>query len=282
LQGAGIAEIFSAYNMVIFNFVRIGYPRNQHLATDLPDERGEEILPLPLRERVGVRGKSDLRPQTSIWSFVLRIVLFGPPGSGKGTQASLLKEKYGVAHISTGDILREAVANKTEVGLKAKSYMDKGELVPDDVVIAIAKDKLASIGDTGFVLDGFPRTIAQAEALDTALEDVEKPLDMVINLQVDKDELVRRLSGRRVCPKCGEPYHVESKKPSVEGVCDKCGTTLIHRDDDKPEAVLNRLNVYENQTAPVLQYYDGKGILKNINATGGISQISDKISEALG
>jgi adenylate kinase len=212
----------------------------------------------------------------------LRIVLFGPPGSGKGTQASLLKEKYGLAHISTGDILREAVANKTEVGLKAKSYMDKGELVPDDVVIAIAKDKLASIGDTGFVLDGFPRTIAQAEALDVALEDVKQPLDMVMNLLVGRDELVRRLSGRRVCPGCGEPYHVDSKPPSADGVCDKCATALMHRDDDKSEAVLNRLSVYENQTAPVLQYYSGKGILKNINATGGIDQIFDRISGALG
>ena len=131
----------------------------------------------------------------------LRIVMFGPPGAGKGTQASVLSEKYGAAHISTGDTLREAVANKTEVGLKAKGYMEEGELVPDDVVIAIAKEKLASIGDQGFILDGFPRTIAQAQALDVALDEIGKPLDAVINLQIDEDEIVRRLSGRRVCPK---------------------------------------------------------------------------------
>ena len=140
----------------------------------------------------------------------MRIVLFGPPGSGKGTQASLLSREYGASHISTGDTLREAVAGKTEVGLRAKSYMDKGELVPDDVVIAIAKEKLASVGEKGFVLDGFPRTIPQAEALDVALADLGKPLEAVVNLQVDEGELVRRLSGRRVCPSCGEPYHIDS------------------------------------------------------------------------
>ena len=211
----------------------------------------------------------------------MRIVLFGPPGAGKGTQASLLVEKYGSAHISTGDTLREAVANKTEVGMKAKSYMDKGELVPDDVVIAIAKEKLASVGDKGFILDGFPRTIAQAEALDVALEDIKKPLEAVVNLQVDEDELIRRLSGRRVCPGCGEPYHIDSKKPRAEGVCDSCGTTLMHRDDDRPEAIKNRLNVYNNQTSPVLGYYESKGILKNIKAVGGIQDILTRVSEAL-
>jgi len=209
-------------------------------------------------------------------------VLFGPPGAGKGTQASLLSEKYGAAHISTGDILREAVANKTEVGLRAKGFMDKGELVPDEVVIAIVKDKLASIGDQGFILDGFPRTIAQAQALDIALVEIEKPLDAVVNLQVDEDELVRRLSGRRVCPSCGEPYHIDSKPPKVEGVCDKCGAALIHRADDQPEAIRNRLRVYNEQTSPVLGYYSGTGVLKNIPATGSIQDILDRIVAALG
>lgn len=212
----------------------------------------------------------------------MRIVLFGPPGAGKGTQASLLSEKYGAAHISTGDILREAVANKTEVGLRAKGFMDKGELVPDEVVIAIVKDKLASIGDQGFILDGFPRTIAQAQALDIALVEIEKPLDAVVNLQVDEDELVRRLSGRRVCPSCGEPYHIDSKPPKVEGVCDKCGAALIHRADDQPEAIRNRLRVYNEQTSPVLGYYSGTGVLKNIPATGSIQDILDRIVAALG
>lgn len=208
--------------------------------------------------------------------------MFGPPGSGKGTQASLLKEKYGAAHISTGDTLREAVANKTEVGLKAKAYMEKGELVPDAVVIAIAKDKLASVGEKGFLLDGFPRTIAQAEALDAALNEIEKPLDAVINLQVDDEELVKRLSGRRVCPGCGEPYHIETKVPKVDGKCDKCGGDLVHRADDQPEAIRNRLKVYNDQTAPVLGYYSGKGILKNIDAVGDIAEIQARIAKALG
>ena len=212
----------------------------------------------------------------------MRIVLFGPPGSGKGTQASLLKEKFGAAHISTGDTLREAVANKTETGLKAKGYMDKGELVPDAVVIAIAKEKLASVGEKGFILDGFPRTIAQAEALDAALVELGKPLDAVVNLKVDDEELVRRLSGRRVCPGCGEPYHTDSKPSSVEGKCDKCGGDLMHRADDQPEAIRNRLQVYNNQTAPVLGYYENKGVLKNVEAVGGIEEILGRVVEALG
>lgn len=212
----------------------------------------------------------------------MRIVLFGPPGAGKGTQASLLSEKYGAAHISTGDILREAVANKTEVGLKAKGYMEKGELVPDEVVIAIAKDKLSSIGDQGFILDGFPRTIAQAKALDQALAEIGKPLDAVVNLQVDEEELVRRLSGRRVCPSCGEPYHVDSKPPKTAGKCDKCGAELVHRADDQPEAIRNRLKVYDNQTSPVLGYYADSGVLRNIAAVGSIDEIMTRIAESLG
>lgn len=212
----------------------------------------------------------------------MRIVLFGPPGAGKGTQASLLSEKYGAAHISTGDILREAVANKTEVGLKANGYMEKGELVPDEVVIAIAKDKLGSIGDKGFILDGFPRTIAQAQALDAALKEIDEPLDAVVNLQVDDEELVRRLSGRRVCPSCGQPYHIDSKRALVEGKCDNCGTDLVHRADDQPDAIRNRLNVYNTQTSPVLGYYEQSGILRNILATGGIQPVLDRIAAALG
>lgn len=212
----------------------------------------------------------------------MRIVLFGPPGAGKGTQAGLLSEKYGSAHISTGDILREAVANKTEVGLKAKGYMEKGELVPDEVVIAIAKEKLSSIGDKGFILDGFPRTIAQAQALDEALAEIGKPLDAVVNLQVDDEELVRRLSGRRVCPSCGEPYHTDSKRPRVEGKCDKCGADLVHRADDQPDAIRNRLKVYNTQTSPVLGYYEQRGVLRNIPATGGIGEILDRVAAALG
>ncbi len=212
----------------------------------------------------------------------MRIVLFGPPGSGKGTQASLLKERYGAAHISTGDTLREAVAKGTEVGLRAKGYMDRGELVPDDVVIAIARDKVASTGKDGFVLDGFPRTIVQAEALDEALEGLGKPLAAVVNLRVDREELIRRLSGRRVCPSCGEPYHIDSKPSREPDVCDRCGAELTHRNDDKPEAVKNRLEVYEAQTAPLLGYYEGKGLLRNVDAVGDIEVILGRIAGSLG
>jgi adenylate kinase len=211
----------------------------------------------------------------------LRIVLFGPPGAGKGTQASLLSQKYGAEHISTGDILREAVANKTEIGLKAKTYMDAGELVPDDVVIAIAKDKLASIGEKGFVLDGFPRTIAQAKALDEALREIGRPLDAVVNLQVDRKELTRRLSGRRVCLGCGEPYHIDTKRPAVRGQCDKCGAELVHRTDDRPDAIRNRLKVYEDQTSPLLDYYEAKGLLKNVPAAGAVADILERVALSL-
>lgn len=211
----------------------------------------------------------------------MRIVLFGPPGSGKGTQAGILKEKTGAAHISTGDALREAVANKTRVGLEAKSYMDKGELVPDSVVIAIAEQKLSSTGNNGFILDGFPRTVAQAEALDEALRGLGKPLEHVVNLIVDEDELVKRLSGRRVCPSCGEPYHVDTKAPARDNICDKCGAGLIHRDDDKPEAILNRLRVYKAQTEPVLGYYESRGLLRHVEAAGSIEDIANRILEAV-
>jgi adenylate kinase len=212
----------------------------------------------------------------------LRIVLFGPPGSGKGTQASLLAKQTGAAHISTGDALREAVANRTDVGLKAKSYMDKGELVPDDVVIAIARDRLSRAGDAGFILDGFPRTVAQAQALDAALAEIVKPLNHVVNLRVDEDEIVKRLAGRRVCEGCGEPYHVDTKISSKGDACEKCGGKLVQRDDDKAEAIRNRLQVYKAQTEPVLGYYERTGLLRNVDAVGDIGDIANRILEAIG
>jgi len=212
----------------------------------------------------------------------MRIVLFGAPGAGKGTQASQLVDKFGAAHISTGDALRQAVADKTDVGLLAKGYMDRGELVPDDVVIAIAKARLATTDDKGFVLDGFPRTITQAEALDVALEEVGKPLQFVVNLSVAEDLLIERLSGRWVCPDCKEPYHIVSKQPKVAGVCDKCSGKLMQRDDDKLEAIQNRLKVYNAQTEPVLEYYSGKGVLRNIDAVGDIDIVFARVCEAIG
>lgn len=212
----------------------------------------------------------------------MRIVLFGPPGSGKGTQAGILEARYGAVHISTGDILREAVASGSEIGLRAKSYMDRGELVPDEVVIAIAREKLSSIGNDGFVLDGFPRTIPQAEALEAVLGDLGKPLEAVVNLDVDQEELIRRLSGRRVCSRCGEVYHLESKPPRESGKCDKCGGNLVQREDDKPEAIRNRLEVYREQTAPVLDYYRSKGLLRDVVAEGDIDDIAQRIVASLG
>lgn len=194
----------------------------------------------------------------------------------------MLSEKYNAEHISTGDALREAVANKTEVGLEAKKYMDAGELVPDDVVIAIAKDKLAKVGDEGFILDGFPRTIPQAEALDVALEDIKKPLENVVSLEVDEEELVTRLSGRRVCIDCGEPYHVVSKPSKSETECAKCGGKIIQRDDDKPEAIRNRFKVYKDQTEPLLGYYEKQSKLVRVDALGGIEDILNRISKSLG
>ncbi len=211
----------------------------------------------------------------------MRIVLFGAPGVGKGTQASLMKDQYGVAHISTGDALRESVAKGTEIGLAAKSYMDRGELVPDDVIIKIALERINQAPDRGFVLDGFPRTIPQAEALDKALDELGKPLEMVVDLVVPESEIVKRLSGRRVCPKCGEPYHIDSKKSAVEGICDKCGGELIRRDDDAPEAVLNRLKVYRSETHPLVEYYRNKGILHQVDASGSVQETFDKVEQLL-
>jgi adenylate kinase len=212
----------------------------------------------------------------------MRIVLFGAPGAGKGTQASQLVDKFGAAHISTGDALRQAVADKTEVGLLAKGYMDRGELVPDDVVIAIAKARLADTGEAGFVLDGFPRTINQAEALDIALAEVGKPLQFVVNLSVAEDLLIARLSGRWVCPDCKEPYHQVGKPPKVAGICDKCNGKLMQRDDDKLEAIQNRLRVYNAQTQPVLEYYSSRGVLRNVDAVGNIDEVFARVCEAIG
>jgi adenylate kinase len=211
----------------------------------------------------------------------IRMALFGPPGVGKGTQAACIKEAENIAHVSTGDALRRAVAEGTEVGLKAKAFMDRGELVPDEVVIAIAKDSVQREGQSGFILDGFPRTVAQAEALDTVLADLGTPLQVVVNLQAPEEELVRRLSGRRVCSLCGAGFHEESMPPTKAGICDRCGGAVVQRDDDKPEAIRNRLNVYEEKTAPVIGYYDGRGVLRNVDASGTVDAVFGKIESAL-
>jgi adenylate kinase len=210
----------------------------------------------------------------------LRIVLFGPPGAGKGTQAGLLSKKFGAAHISTGDILREAVAKSTEVGMKAKSYMDRGELVPDEVVSEIAKEKLAEVGHSGFILDGFPRTVPQAEALDVVLGELGLPLDAVVSLRVAEDELARRLSGRRICVGCSRPTHVDAMA-QPEATCEACGGKLVQRPDDRPEAVRNRLRVYEEQTASLIDYYRNRGLLTEVDAAGTVEQVFQRVVDAL-
>ena len=211
----------------------------------------------------------------------MNIVLFGPPGSGKGTQAKLLAEKYGVPHISTGDILRGNLNNETKLGLEAKTYMDKGELVPDDVLIGIIKDRLSeSDGASGFLLDGYPRTLQQAETLSKILTELGKNLDVVLNIDVPDEKLLKRLAGRRMCV-CGASYHILFNKPKQEGICDLCGSKLYQRDDDKEEAILNRLDVYKNQTRPLIDHYTQAGVMLTINGAADIEVVFNEICRLL-
>ncbi len=205
----------------------------------------------------------------------MNIIFLGPPGAGKGTQAQIICQKMGIPQISTGDMLRAAIAAKTETGLKAKEYMDKGQLVPDAVVIDIVKERLTSEDcQKGYILDGFPRTVEQAQSLGTFAK-----IDAAINLDVADEVLVARLSGRRVCPLCGAPYHVD--RLNGETVCKVDATPLIQRDDDKPETVLNRLKVYHQKTAPLIDYYRSEGKLVNITGSGSLEEISAEIFETL-
>ena len=208
---------------------------------------------------------------------MVNLVLLGAPGAGKGTQAKMLAGKYGILHISTGDILRENVGNNTELGKKAKEYMDKGELVPDAVLIDIIRDRLSKPDtENGFLLDGYPRTIPQAEALDQIFDQLGKSLDAVIDIKVADEELVARLAGRRMC-KCGASYHVTFNPPKEEGVCDTCGGELYQRDDDTESSVKTRLVAYYNQTHPLIDYYTDKGLLRSVSGTGSIEDIFDEI-----
>lgn len=205
----------------------------------------------------------------------MNIVFLGPPGAGKGTQAQIICTKLGIPQISTGDMLRSAIAAKTETGLKAKAFMDAGQLVPDEVVIAIVKERLAASDcRNGYILDGFPRTVAQAEALGKFAR-----IDAAVNLEVAEEVLVNRLSGRRVCPDCGAPYHISTL--AGETKCKACGGMLIQRDDDKAETVLNRLSVYHQKTAPLIHYYQKLGLLRNIDGSVELEQISAEIMKAL-
>ena len=211
------------------------------------------------------------------------LILLGPPGAGKGTQASRIAADYGLPHISTGDILRGAVKNQTPMGLEAKRYMDAGDLVPDEVVIGIVKDRLQE-PDTaaGFLMDGFPRTIPQAEELDKALESLGRGVTKTLVILVDEEELVRRLSGRRVCRGCQTPFHVMFNQPREEGVCDACGGELYQRDDDNEVTVRNRLATYRRQTEPLIEYYDRAGLVARIDGARTPDQVYEDVRAALG
>lgn len=214
----------------------------------------------------------------------MRIVLLGGPGSGKGTQAKKLTEKIGVPQISTGDIFRAALKEGTPMGLKAKTFMDKGDLVPDDVVIGVVEERLSKPDlDNGYMLDGFPRTLPQAQALDNMLNAQQKSIDHAILVDVPDEELVARLSGRRTCRNsdCGAMFHVMFNPPKKEGICDKCGAELYQRDDDSEATIRERLTVYNNQTAPLIDYYQGKGLLRRVKGVGPIDEIFAAIEKVL-
>jgi adenylate kinase len=213
----------------------------------------------------------------------MRLVLLGAPGAGKGTQAKILVEKYGIPQISTGDLLRAAVAAGTALGKEAKSYMDKGELVPDSVVLGMVEERLKQDDcKKGYILDGFPRNTKQAEALDKMLSSLNMSLTAALSVDVPFDDLMKRLTGRRTCKACGQMYNVYFNPPKKEGVCDKCGGELFQRDDDREETIKKRLEVYNAQTAPLIDYYGKKGILKSVAGTGSIDDIFKKVCGALG
>lgn len=213
----------------------------------------------------------------------MKIIMLGAPGAGKGTQAIKIAEKYGVPHISTGDIFRANIKNGTELGKKAKEYMDKGALVPDELTCDLVVDRIHQDDCTnGFVLDGFPRTIPQAEALDAALSKDNETMDYAIDIEVPDENIVKRMGGRRACVNCGATYHIVSAPPKVEGVCDHCGGNLTIRDDDKPETVKKRLTVYHDQTQPLIDYYRKAGILHSVDGTQSLDDVFSEIVKVLG
>ena len=212
----------------------------------------------------------------------MRIVLVGPPGAGKGTQAHFIASQLSIPRISTGDIFRHNVTNETELGAKAKEYMDRGDLVPDEVTIAMVRDRLSEDdAQAGFLLDGFPRNVPQAETLKKQLMDWEQRLTVVLELVVDEDEVVRRLSGRRTCRRCERVWHIMFDPPTRDGICDACGGELFQRDDDREETVRHRLEVYKKQTAPLVSYYADEGILIGIDATGPVEEVTERALAAL-
>lgn len=212
----------------------------------------------------------------------MNVVLFGPPGSGKGTQAQFIVERYGIPQISTGDMLRAAVRAKTPLGDMAKTIMDAGGLVSDDIVLGLVKERVAQKDcASGFILDGFPRTVPQADALISLLDEIGKKIDFVISLDVDCQELINRLSGRRTCPACGKGFHVLYDKPVRENVCDSCGTFLVQRDDDSESTVINRLKVYEQQTSSLKSYFKDLGILFSLSGSGSIGDIQSRVCSVI-
>lgn len=213
----------------------------------------------------------------------MKMIFLGPPGSGKGTQAKMISEKLGIPQISTGDMLRSAVREGTPMGRKAKAMMDAGALVADEVVVGIVQERLTKADcETGFILDGFPRTVPQADALQACLQGLGKDLDAVVSLEVDNDAVVERITGRRTCRECGKMFHVRFDPPTQEGVCDSCGGTLYLRDDDQETTIRKRLEVYAEQTAPLIEYYQKAGLVRTVDGMQDISQVQDQILVAVG
>jgi len=212
----------------------------------------------------------------------MNIILMGLPGAGKGTQASEIVKKFPIPHISTGDMFRKAIKDETDLGKEAKSYMDRGELVPDEVTVGIVKDRISEDdAKKGFLLDGFPRTIEQAEALSNIMQELDRKIDAVINIEVPEEELMNRLTGRRICEKCGTTYHLVFNPPKVDGIYDLDGGKLYQREDDNPETVANRLNVNVKQSKPILEFYDNKNVLKNIDGSRDINVVTKDVIDIL-
>ena len=215
--------------------------------------------------------------------ITMKIIMLGAPGAGKGTQAKMIAEKYGVPHVSTGDIFRANIKEGTELGKEAKQYMDQGLLVPDELTVKILLDRVAKDDcKNGYVLDGFPRTIPQAEVLDKALNELGDRIDYAIDVEVPDENIVKRMGGRRACLTCGATYHIEHVPPKKEGICDKCGSELVLRDDDKPETVKNRLSVYHEQTQPLIDFYTEKGVLRTVDGTQDMKDVFAAIVKILG
>ncbi|TDX49268.1 adenylate kinase [Orenia marismortui] len=212
----------------------------------------------------------------------MNLILLGPPGAGKGTQAVRIEETYQIPHISTGDIFRKAIKDKTELGKKAKEYIDQGQLVPDTVTNGIVRERLSDEDcKEGFILDGFPRTVNQADALSSILEELNLSLNAVINIRVSDEEVINRLSGRRICKSCGASFHIKFNPPAKSGECDECGGDLYQREDDNPETIKERLNVYSKKTSPLIDYYEERKLLKTINGEQGLDEVFEEIDRFL-